>query len=222
MSARVVCVIAWFAAVAACDSKTNREPGGGGNGGPTPPGPVATTGTISGRVTATGVGVSDARILLGQATFATTAASGQYTFAEVPPGTHSITLVTPRQFALTPGEVSVKSTTVTVGQTSTVNWTLMAAPPPGPITVVWVVDLEATQFMPSDLTISRGHGVLWVNKRPIFHTISPDDRNQPGAWRTQNIAARVGESFSHNFNTPGTFHYSCTIHLGMTGVVRVR
>jgi plastocyanin len=28
-------------------------------------------------------------------------------------------------------------------------------------------------------------------------------------------------TYSHTFTTPGTYHYQCTIHSGMTGVVIV-
>ena len=223
MPAPVVCVIVLLAALTACDSKPMTPDPGGGNGGPTPPGPIATTGTITGSVTTSaGAGVGDARIFLGSTASATTAASGEYRLADVPPGTHSLTLAPPRLFRVAAGEAATKQVAVTAGQASTVNWSVTAAPPPGPIIVIWVVDLEATRFNPSDITIARGNDVLWINRQPIFHTISPDDRNQPGAWRTQNIAARTNESFSHTFDTAGTFHYSCTVHPGMTGVVRVR
>lgn len=225
VGARVLPIAALL--LSACMSKP-MNPGGGGNnnggtggtgGGPTDPGPVATTGTISGTVTSANAGVDGARIDLGTTASATTGPSGQYTLADIVPGTHNVTLAQPRLFALGPGETSTKSTTVTTGQTSTVNWTLVQAPRE-PLT--WVVELDPARFRPRDVTITRGDEVTWVNAQPVFHTISPDDRRQPGAWRTENMPARKGAAFSHTFDTDGTFNYSCTVHIGMTGVVRVR
>ena len=166
-----------------------------------------------------GIGLNGARVLLDTTASATTDTSGQYRFTDVAAGTHTVTFVPPQFLALAPGEVSSKPTTVMAGETSVVNWSVVPGPLP-PVT--WVVSLDPERFRPRDVTIARGDSVLWTNAQPIFHTISPDNRNQPGAWRTENIPARTGASFAHVFNTGGVFNYSCTVHVGMTGVVRVR
>jgi len=57
--------------------------------------------------------------------------------------------------------------------------------------------------------------------QPLPHTITPDNRNQPGAWPSENMS-RGGAAFSHVFTTEGVFNYHCMIHAGMTGVVTVR
>ena len=222
---RKTLVVVALLALAACKNEP-ANPGGNNpppGGGPTGPGPVATTGTISGDVTSAGAGVSGAFVVLGTASSATTSPVGQYTFADIAPGTHTLSLAVPRAFRLGAGETSAKSTTVTAGQTSTVNWTLVPAPvePPGPVTVTWVVSLLASSFSPSAVTIRRGDTVLWTNMQPLPHTITPDDRQQPGGWPSENMT-RGGSTFSHAFNTEGTFNYSCLIHAGMTGVVTVR
>lgn len=197
----------------------NNNGGTGGTGGPTDPGPVVTRGTISGTVTAANAGVNGARVSLGTTATTTTASSGQYTFTDVAAGTQTVTLIVPEGLALASGDTTAKSTTVTAGQTSTVNWALVHATP-APQTVD--VTLDPSRFRPSDVTIVRGDTVRWTNAQPIFHTISPDNRNQPGAWRTENMPARTGATFSHTFDADGTFHYRCTVHFGMTGIVRVR
>ena len=223
MRGTILIVCMWLA-LSGCKSKPMPPAGGGNNtggGGPTTPDPIATTGTISGAVTSRNVGVSGALVSLGIASTVTTGTAGAYSFPDVAPGTHTVTLTPPRLFSLVPGETAMKSTTVTAGQTSTVNWTLTQGAV-GPTPVIFVVFLDPSAFRPRDVTISRGDTVLWSNAQPVFHTISPDDRNQAGAWRTENIPARTGASFSHVFNTDGIFHYSCTVHIGMTGVVRVR
>jgi plastocyanin len=217
-------IVCMLLALSGCKSRPMPPAGGGNNnvgGGPTTPDPIATTGTISGAVTSRNVGVSGAIVSLGSASSVTTGISGEYSFPDVAPGTRTVTLAPPRLFTLASGETATKSTTVTAGQTSTINWALTQGPV-GPQPVTFVVFLDASAFRPRDVTIARGDTVLWSNAQPIFHTISPDDRNQPGAWRTENMPARTGASFSHVFDTEGTFNYSCTVHIGMTGVVRVR
>ena len=193
----------------------------GGAGPPTGPGPVVTTGTISGTVAAGSAGVAGAQVALGSDATATTAASGQYSFTNVASGMHSLTITSPTGFALAAGEPPTKSTSVLANQTSTVNWALVQLPPPPPPPKTVDVSLEASSFRPKDVTVARGDTVRWVNARPIAHTITPDSRTMPGTWRAQSVPAREGFMFSHTFELPGDYWYNCTLHIGMTGVVRV-
>ena len=197
--------------LAGCMAEMDDGNGGGtnnGGGGPAGPGPVVTTGTISGTVSASNTGVAGAQIALGSGGSTTTASSGQYTFGNVASGTQSLTLTSPGGFGLAAGETSTKSTSVVADQTSTVNWTLVPSVAP-PKTVD--VSLDASRFSPRDVTVARGDTVRWVNAQPIAHNITPDSRTMPGGWRTQNIPARTGYAFSHTFESPGTFTYSCTL-----------
>jgi plastocyanin len=193
---------------------------GGNNGGAPPagPGPIVTTGRVAGTVSAANAGVSGAQIALGSIASTTTSTSGEYTFSEVPAGSHVMTVTPPGGFTLAPGETANKTTDVVVDQTSTVNWTLAREVPP-PKTVD--VRLDASRFTPSDVTIVRGDTIRWVNSQPIAHTITPDSRTMPGTWRAQSIPARAGTTFSHTFDVSGVFTYNCTIHIGMRGVIRV-
>lgn len=197
--------------------------GGGGGGGPTapppPPPPPPTTGTISGTVSAAGAGVSGAQVALGSGGTQTTSSSGQYSFANVAAGSHSLTLTLPTGFALAAGEAASKTTTVTAGQTATVNWSLSST---GQVPQSVEIALEAARFNPSDVTIARGGTVRWVNAESIAHTITPASGNPAGGWQSQNVPAQSGFSFSHTFNSAGTFNYNCTLHAGMSGVVRVQ
>jgi plastocyanin len=200
-----------------------RDGGGmtGGGGPPTGPGPVVTTGTISGTVSAGATGVAGAQIALGSDATTTSAASGQYSFANVASGTHSLTLTAPSGFALATNEPATKNTSVAANQTSTVDWALVQLPPPPTPPKTVEVSLEASRFSPRDVAIARGDTVRWVNAQPIAHTITPDDRRMPGTWPAQNIPARAGSTFSHTFDLSGIYTYNCTIHFGMTGVIRV-
>lgn len=80
----------------------------------------------------------------------------------------------------------------------------------------------ASSFSPATVTVAIGGSVRWVNAQPIAHTITPDNPSQPGVWANQNIPAQQGFSFSHTFNTAGSYRYHCTLHAGMTGTVNVQ
>ncbi len=218
--ATLLTIGALASALAGCMAEMDDSNGGPMNngGGPAGPGPVVTTGIISGTVSAGNSGVPGAQIALGSGGSTTTAASGQYTFGNVASGAQSLTLTSPGGFGLAAGETSTKSTSVVADQTSTVNWTLVPSVAP-PKTID--VSLDASRFRPPDVTIARGDTVRWVNAQPIAHNITPDSRTMPGVWRTQNIPARPGYTFSHTFESSGNFTYRCTLHIGMTGVVRV-
>ena len=87
---------------------------------------------------------------------------------------------------------------------------------------VTTVTMNAATFSPSDVTISVGESVRWVNGQAIAHTITPANPQQPGVWAAQNVPATTGFAFQARMNTAGTFNYSCTLHAGMTGRVIVQ
>ncbi len=74
----------------------------------------------------------------------------------------------------------------------------------------------ASAFAPNPITISTGMTVTWMNNDSITHTSTSDT----GAWNSGSLAP--GASFSHTFQSAGTFSYHCTIHPGMVGTVTVR
>jgi plastocyanin len=71
------------------------------------------------------------------------------------------------------------------------------------------------EFEPADLSVSVGTTVTWENEGPTSHTVTADD----GSFDSTPIVA--GASFSHTFDTAGTFAYHCAIHPEMTGTVTV-
>lgn len=91
--------------------------------------------------------------------------------------------------------------------------------PGGAETVVITLTSDLT-FSPSDVTVSPGTTVRWVNATDIGHTVTPDGHSEWTEWAT----GATGESFEHQFTTTGTFDYYCVPHrsLGMTGVIRVQ
>ena len=89
------------------------------------------------------------------------------------------------------------------------------------------VDMQNIQFIPSDLTINVGDTVMWSNRDATRHdTVSGAGGIPDGNWNSNDQYGRLmlpGESFSHAFNTPGTYSYYCTPHVefGMSGSITV-
>jgi plastocyanin len=97
------------------------------------------------------------------------------------------------------------------------------APDPDP-NVVTIRLTSILRFSPAEVEISPGTTVRWVNDAAIFHTVTPDNANQPGVWQRQTTST-AGEVFRHTFTQAGqTYTYHCEPHLaqGMVGTIRVR
>jgi plastocyanin len=77
-------------------------------------------------------------------------------------------------------------------------------------------------FIPNTLTVSKGTTVTWINDDGTLHTVtsgSPEAGNSGTEFDSSYLAA--GKTFQHQFNTPGTFDFYCTLHPYMTGNVVV-
>jgi plastocyanin len=192
-------------AIAACG-------GGDGGGGPTQP-PPQQFGTVSGSVTADGAGVANAGLQLSRAgatsLSTTSGANGQFQFTQVATGTWTLAITPPAGFNI----VGAPNTTVTVvaNQTATANFTLTRPPP---LTGTIEVRMEGTAFVSADVTIAAGATIRWRNADPVDH-----NSTGPG-WASGNMVP--GATFERVFGQPGTFNYSCTLHPGMDGVIRVQ
>ena len=80
------------------------------------------------------------------------------------------------------------------------------------------VTISAFQFSPSPLKIPVGTPVVFVNKDPAPHTVTPDDgKSFQGTGRIVS-----GASKTVVFEKPGTFNYYCEIHTTMRGKVVVK
>ena len=80
------------------------------------------------------------------------------------------------------------------------------------------VKIEAFQFSPSPLKVPVGTPVVFVNKDPTPHTVTPDDgKSFKGTGRIVS-----GASKTVVFAKPGTFNYYCEIHTTMRGKVVVK
>jgi plastocyanin len=71
-------------------------------------------------------------------------------------------------------------------------------------------------FNPTPLTVKAGSTVTWTNMDDEPHTVVSDT----GAFKSGGMD--TNESFSHKFDKPGTYHFTCSIHPRMVGTVVVQ
>jgi manganese oxidase len=81
---------------------------------------------------------------------------------------------------------------------------------------VWI---QSMSFTPSAITVTAGTTIKWTNKVSTNHTVTSDS----GSIETFDSGSMGnGDTFSWQFNTPGTITYNCTFHPGMTASVIVK
>ena len=76
--------------------------------------------------------------------------------------------------------------------------------------------IKEFMFAPNPLTIKAGSTVTWVNMDDEPHTVVSNTR----MFRSSAIDTK--ESFSFKFDEPGTYHFTCSIHPRMVGVIVVQ
>src|ERR687887_2924351 len=82
-------------------------------------------------------------------------------------------------------------------------------------TVTKTVKITATAFSPSSVTIKTGDAVKWSNTDTKSHQVVANN----GAFASPIIAA--GHSWTHTFNTAGTYRYHDALYPALTGRVIV-
>lgn len=94
------------------------------------------------------------------------------------------------------------------------------------------INMTEMAFDPKEVTIPKGGEVEWVNNSAVVHTVTADPSKAANAdnvalpagvdaWDSGNV--EPGESYSHTFETPGTYKYICIPHeaAGMVGTITV-
>jgi plastocyanin len=81
--------------------------------------------------------------------------------------------------------------------------------PPNTITMAHLM------YSPTTLTVSVGTTVTWKNTDTIQHSVTSDT----GLFDSGLFSP--GGSYTHTFDTAGTYPYHCTIHAGMVGTIIV-
>ena len=75
--------------------------------------------------------------------------------------------------------------------------------------------IEIKNFMFMTLTVAPGTKVIWINKDEVPHTVVATDKSFRSA------ALDTGDTFSHVFDTPGTYEYYCSLHPQMVAKIIV-
>jgi plastocyanin len=73
-----------------------------------------------------------------------------------------------------------------------------------PVATTEVRMVKSYRFDPQTIEIEIGQSVTWTNDDNFTHTVQVDGRDDRKVER--------GESVSVTFDTPGTYHYVCTLH----------
>lgn len=77
------------------------------------------------------------------------------------------------------------------------------------------VAIEDFAFTPATLNIPAGTTVIWYNHDAVIHTVTARDNSFDSGSLSED------DTFSHTFETKGSFDYYCIIHPYMTGEVTV-
>jgi len=77
------------------------------------------------------------------------------------------------------------------------------------------VAIQNYAFSPSTLTIPKGANVTWTNYDSVQHTVVADS----GAFSSPPLSK--GDTYTHQFNSTGSFPYICSIHPYMKGTIVV-
>ena len=78
------------------------------------------------------------------------------------------------------------------------------------------IEITNNAFFPDTLTIKVGETIVWTNKDSAKHTVTSDT----GAELSSQMLS-TGNTFSHTFNTAGTFAYHCEVHPSMKATIIV-
>lgn len=76
------------------------------------------------------------------------------------------------------------------------------------------VVISEFEFIPDELTINAGENVTWKHDDKVTHTIIFQ------GFESGNM--KRGDTFTHTFDSPGTYEYYCSIHPAMRGVITVK
>ena len=89
-------------------------------------------------------------------------------------------------------------------------------PPGPPAGGANTVTIKSFAFSPAALTVSVGTTVTWTNEDSTTHTVTSDSGSELASEQLSN-----GQSYTHTFNTAGTYDYHCSIHTTMKGKIIV-
>jgi plastocyanin len=103
-----------------------------------------------------------------------------------------------------------------LGATALIGASSSGADPQAQAAAVAKVSARDNFFSPTKVRVAPGDKVKWTNDGKVDHNVTFSG----GGFRSGNFGP--GESVKAKFNRAGKFLYSCTIHPGMDGKVKVR
>jgi len=153
----------------------------------------------------------------------TTSSAGTSVFGNLPVASYDVDITVPTGLTLASGQTASRRVTVTANSQATVVFALVAAGGGGGGGEgggEQLISIQGNSFSPSDVTITRGTTVRWMNPDNVLHTVTPDGHSE---WASANLSS-AGSTFSHTFDDAGTYAYFCIPHqgVGMTGIIRVQ
>ena len=77
------------------------------------------------------------------------------------------------------------------------------------------VAIQGFAFGPTTVAVRPGTTVTWTQQDEDQHTVTADDASFASSPLT------TGQTYTHTFAAPGTYHYHCAIHPFMHGTVTV-
>jgi plastocyanin len=92
------------------------------------------------------------------------------------------------------------------------------------------VHMGPSNFLQSCANVSKGSKLMLVDDVQVLHIITngmwdssgtPHPANEPGAPVVPNVTISGGSAQIGPFNTAGTYHIFCTVHVGMNLIVHV-
>lgn len=86
------------------------------------------------------------------------------------------------------------------------------------------IKMSQIKFMPTNVKISKGTKVTWINDDKFDHYVNTDSHPAHTYYLDQNSKAlKKGASYSVTFNTLGIYPYHCSAHAeSMTGSILVK
>jgi len=78
------------------------------------------------------------------------------------------------------------------------------------------IKIQDMEFVPGAINIKRGDTIIWTNQDSEIHTITSDS----GSELSSNTLSK-NQTYSHTFNTIGTFNYHCSVYTSIKAKVIV-
>ncbi len=102
-----------------------------------------------------------------------------------------------------------------------------ATAPPAPVDMRGHASVDVVardnRFSPATIIVDAGTTVTWRNDDSVAHDVvkSADALDFGAPFGAQLQQFGPGRTYRFTFRRAGTYGYTCTVHTGMTGVVRV-